>query len=508
VSVTLARADSYVVSANTTVRVGLLRYSDFQEGADHGYGTFAGVADCHLRQADPATAYPAGNGGGLFIDYPLAGEFNAFQVLMRFDNIFGNGFGQIPTNAVIVSADLILRIPPEDSNSTGDGSPLYRMLIPFNENTESWNSMGNGVDQDGIESSPTYDSAFGVVDGSGATGMGTVLFSVTPDIEAWRAGQPNFGWVMPGWNGNGDGTTISPSESPIISERPRLRVLWLPATVTNSVSFRQGVNDYTNAVDTRIRMTTPDTESSTITGVFVDYIVSGSTNNDEQVLIRFDNIIGDNTNQIPANATVHAAFIDLGSTINNAMGDGGTFHAMLQPWSDTNTWNQLVNGVSADNVEAVAANSVVAGNATLNPNVQGGFLSYELTADVQAWVSGVRPNYGWVILPWPNGGDGWGFATSEAATERDRPRLRVFFTPGTAPVVSPAVFDKYLQRTPTTAVMTFSGTVGITYTVLRSATVNGTYTSVGTATVQPNGKATFTDNAPLPGSAFYRISYP
>jgi hypothetical protein len=504
VSVALGRADGYVVSAPTTVRVGLLRYADFQEGADHGYGLFSGVADCQLRQADPATPYPAGSGGGLFIDYPLPGEFNAFHTLMRFDNIFGDGFGQIPTNAVIVAADLILRIPPEDSNSMGDGSPLYRMLIPFNENTETWDSMGNGVDQDNIESMSTFDSAFGLSNGDANTSTGTISFSVRPDIDAWRAGQANFGWVMPGWVGNGDGTTVSPSEAVTISDRPRLRVLWLPPVVTNAF-FRQNVDNYTNAMDTRIRLNAPDTEFSTVTGVFVDYQVTGSTQNEEQVMIRFDNIIGIETNQIPFGATIHAAMLDLGATIGNAMGDGGTFHAMLQSWWDTNTWNQLNNGISADDVEAVAANSAVAGNPSLNPNVQAGFLEYELTADVQAWVSGTRPNYGWVILPWPNGGDGWGFATAEAATERDRPRLRVYYTANAT--VGPIVIQN-IQRTPSTAVITFSGSVGTQYTILRSGTVNGNYTPAGTATVQPGGTGTFTDNAPLPGAAFYRISYP
>jgi len=43
---------------------------------------------------------------------------------------------------------------------------------------------------------------------------------------------------------------------------------------------------------------------------------------------------------------------------------------------------------------------------------------------------------------------------------------------------------------------------------VRSGTVNGTYTSIGTATTQPDGTGSFTDNAPLPQQAIYRISFP
>jgi len=495
VSVTLAHADGGPGTAATGIRVGLLRATALQENADHGYGVYSGEADTQLREADPNTPYPTGNPAGLFIDWPDAA--NSFHVLLRFDNIFGDGPGQIPTNAVLVSADLFLNV-----TDTGDASPLYRMLIPFDATNDTWASTGNGIDRDDIEARSTYDSAFGLANGDASTSVGLINFSVLPDIQAWKGGETNYGWVMPGWDSRTDGTAFSPGETANISNRPRLRVLWLPAG-TASASFRQNVNSYTGARDTRIRQNDPDSEFSTITGVFVDDAVTAGSSNPEQVLLRFDDITGSAPGQVPAGATIHAAILDLGATIGNAMGDGGTFHAMLQPWQDTNTWNSLVNGVTADDVEALTTPTMVAGNATLNPNVQAGFLSFELTPDVQTWVNGARPNYGWVILPWPGGGDGWGFGTSEQALEQNRPQLRVFYTPG-----APSIVIQSITRTATTATIQFSGVVGNVYTVLRAGTVAGTYTSIGTATVQPDGTGTFTDNAPLADAAFYRISYP
>src|SRR6185295_12789582 len=134
-----------------------------------------------------------------------------------------------------------------------------------------------------------------------------------PDIQAWISGQANYGWVMPGWFTNRDGTAFSPGEATNLVDRPRLRVLWLPPGVSTA-SFRQGVNGYTGTVDTRIRANAADTQFSTVTGVFVDWAVTGTSDN-EHVLIRFDNIIGNGASQIPAGATVHAAELDLGATI-------------------------------------------------------------------------------------------------------------------------------------------------------------------------------------------------
>src|SRR5690606_35375179 len=86
VSVTLAHADGGTATAVTEIRVGLLRAISFQEGADYGYGVYAGQADTQLREAAPDTPYPAGNPTGLFIDWP--DNQNSFHVLLRFDNIF------------------------------------------------------------------------------------------------------------------------------------------------------------------------------------------------------------------------------------------------------------------------------------------------------------------------------------------------------------------------------------------------------------------------------------
>jgi hypothetical protein len=358
--------------------------------------------------------------------------------------------------------------------------------------------MGAGVDQDDIESRSAFDSQLGVSDGSGSTSSGAAGISVLPDMLAWQAGVANYGWVMPAWPNNLDGTTVSPGEAAIEEERPRLKILWLPPGQAVA-SFRQNVNNYTDTVDTRIRQNAPDTSYATVTTVFSDWAVSGTSDN-EHVLFRFDNIIGNGPNQVPPGAKVHAAVFDLASVANNAMGHGGSFHAMLQPWQDTATWNSMVNGISADGIEAAVASSADAGSPTFKPFVQGGYHSFELTPDVQSWANGTKANYGWAILPWSNGTDGWGIATSEVATERDRPQLRVYYTP---PLTITSI-----TRGPTSATLNLLGPAGTVCSVQRAVIVTGPYTTIGPATLQPNGTATFTDNSPPAGAAFYRLSVP
>jgi len=106
-------------------------------------------------------------------------------------------------------------------------------------------------------------------------------------------------------------------------------------------------------------------------------------------------------------------------------GNGGSLHAMLQPWSDAATWNSLVNGIQADDVEASsAADDSIGANSVSDVDL-------DVTARVQDWVDGTKENNGWAVLP--NGVDGWDIASAERGTANYRPELIVTFVPG-API--------------------------------------------------------------------------
>ena len=53
------------------------------------------------------------------------------HVLLRFDNIFGGGAGQIPLGSTILGATL--RVESSGGNAQGDGGHMNRMLAPWTE---------------------------------------------------------------------------------------------------------------------------------------------------------------------------------------------------------------------------------------------------------------------------------------------------------------------------------------------------------------------------------------
>ena len=487
-----------VSTASKIIRIGLLRDMQFQEGADFGYGIYTGENDISLSQVNHAKAQPAGTAAdGLLIDWPDGGVANESQVLMRFDNLVGTNANQIPPGATIVSAELLLTIL-----NPGQGGTFNRMLIPWDATNATWDSVGGGIQKDDNQARSTYDSQLGDQIGTGTTGTGTISVGVTPDVQVWANGTNNYGWVITGWPFNTDGTGFYPSEAGDVTVRPRLHVLWLPPGEA-SVSLRQGVNGYTGNYDTKIQPSSPTLDSSTATTLFVDYL--SLTNGDtEQVLIRFDNVFGSGSNQVPAGVQIDGAALDLASMTANAMGDGGQFFTLLMPWSDTNsTWNSWNGGVQPDGVKASLLSNTKAGTANFAALVQAGFNSFDVTTDVRAWASGSLTNYGWAILPWPGGADGWGFNTAEAMVVRERPQLRIYYS---IPLVSAALVQTPIVS-PTQVQLQFVGTAGKTYSIERATVLNGVWTAVGTATTGGDGTGSYIDASPLVGSAFYRVVY-
>jgi hypothetical protein len=423
-----------------TVLQSQARRFGFQEGVDNGQGLYTGAADVQLAENQPTTHLPAGNlplTEGLLVDFD--GGFANSQVLMRFDNIFGAAEGQIPLGASIVSARLVVT-----TKNGGDGATLHRMLTNWDANSETWNSLGNGVaprnatpavQNDDIEARVAFDSQIGNAAGNSDPAANPTIIGVTADVQAWASGASNFGWLMQGWEARPDGWGFLASETANPAERPKLEIEWLPASIT-STSFREGVGGYTGNVDTALTEATPTVNNSAATTMNVDFNDVGATNNG-QVLMRFDNITGASVGQIPAGALVHSAALMLSNTTGNAQGDGGQFHTLLQPFdAATVTWDtfgvglpQNGGGVNADGIEASVVANTVAGNASRTPNAEAGFNAFDVTKDVQAWSNGSLANNGWAILPWENGSDGWIIESSESLDAKNRPQLRVFFTP-------------------------------------------------------------------------------
>lgn len=221
------------------------RMATFRQGLT-GY---TGARDTQLWQETPDAAASALTELTADLDTGSASGNQAGQVLVRFANLFGTSAGQVPTNATIHSAKLLLYTP---KNTTGtdydsnDAFRLHRMIADWTD-TVTWNSVGGGISTDNVEaSSGASFSAVPEVDG------GPTIFDVTADVELFKAGTPNRGWlVRPSSAGTGDGWTLRSSENAADpAQRPTLEIVYSVSTPVTPYSIwaaARGLNSINDA---------------------------------------------------------------------------------------------------------------------------------------------------------------------------------------------------------------------------------------------------------------------
>jgi hypothetical protein len=207
------------------------------------------------------------------------------------------------------------------------------------------------------------------------------------------------------------------------------------------VVFQDGFLGYTGTLDTDVRFGSPDADRGSEAVVLVDGVDAGG---EVHGLLWFQDIFGTGPGQIPPGATILNANLQLYT--QNGSVDSVRLHRMLIPWSESDTWNSLVNGISADNTEARSEIDAAFIHNTVNTNVQ-----VDVTVSLQAWADG-ESYYGWTLLP--TGSDGYAFASSEGAQEQ-RPLLVVEFTTEGPPVDAPVLA---IARQGDQVVISWSGT--------------------------------------------------
>lgn len=173
----------------------------------NGVNGYSGTVDSEIWALAPTTILQ-GNGNASTDADNDGGES---QVLLRFDGIIGTEAEQVPPNAVVRSARLL--VSAFDQGSTVN---LHRMLVPFDESV-TWSSMISGVSADGLEASRHKDAfTFGKI----AANSSEIVFDVTDTVQIWVNGQGNHGWVFLNTGGNGWDFYVSDFEN--IAQRPKL----------------------------------------------------------------------------------------------------------------------------------------------------------------------------------------------------------------------------------------------------------------------------------------------
>ncbi len=124
-------------------------------------------------------------------------------------------------------------------------------------------------------------------------------------------------------------------------------------STSSTKTFQQG-NGYTGAVDTEVRLLYPTTSRGNVATLEVD---NDLIPNDGYVwsLVRFDNLFGSGSNQIPVGSTITSATLTLNHYADGDYGASASLHQMLVDWNGSSTWASLLMsgpGVQFDNVEA------------------------------------------------------------------------------------------------------------------------------------------------------------
>jgi len=185
----------------------------FQQGVNGYRGTVDteiwALAPHTILESNPNSSTDADNDGG------------ESQCLLRFDGIIGDSPGQIPPNAAIHRA--LLLVSAFDQGSTVN---LHRMLVPF-DRAATWSSLVSGVSADGLEASRHKDAfTFGKI----AANSSEIVFDVTDTVQIWVNGNANHGWVF--LNTGGNGWDFYSSEFDDVKQRPKLVVEYsLPVTL-------------------------------------------------------------------------------------------------------------------------------------------------------------------------------------------------------------------------------------------------------------------------------------
>ena len=198
-----------------------------------GLNGFADCSDTMIRFSTPTTSESATTliSADLDTDSVAAGNQPA-QVLVKFGNLFGSGAGQVPLNAIIVSAKLSLWTGAGANDDSDDLASAHRMLVPWND-SDTWDSLVDGIATDDAEA-VLADSFTHLPELENAP----VILDVTADIATFLGGTPNHGWVIRCTGP--DGWFAYSSEFATTTTRPTLQIAYTLPTAPGYAAWQLG----------------------------------------------------------------------------------------------------------------------------------------------------------------------------------------------------------------------------------------------------------------------------
>ncbi|GAA5129158.1 DNRLRE domain-containing protein [Luteolibacter yonseiensis] len=348
--------------------------------------------------------------------YGVDGGIPDVNDLMRFDNIFGNTAGRIPSNAKILDASLTITV----GGSTNDTSPgpfvVDRLTVPVDATT-THDSISNG--NSGPLQGARGGSARTPVAGFPRLALNAVgSANVTSILREWASGMPNYGFSIYD-GGTSDALSYGTVGHKTLSKRPKLTVTYTTVPVREYTLFgdRSSVISYKSGTST--------VDGATLEG-HIGTIVSDPLATKEAFL-KFPFAFDGSPNSIPANEEIVRAELLIHT---NGEGDGEgegqsstptEIHQVLQDWTPATSYG--LNG-------PVIGEHVAESTAALTGLGQNSTTAVDVTSIIRNWRAGA-PNFGFYLKP-KGGNDNWTFYFPGAAADV-APRLRIFTIGGDAP---------------------------------------------------------------------------
>ena len=346
-----------------------------------------------------------------------------YNVIVRFDDLFGNGPGQIPPGAKIAKAEIFLTTHNGGNSQSGGPFVVDRLIEPVDENT-TYGSVDNP--DPGFEGVRNISTGFPVA-GFGSMSINeTLAADVSEIVRSWAetpATTPAYGLSVYA-GGTTDGWTICSQAHANMASRPRLVVSYVP----------QQTKTYTFLADKSARVVGGNSteDGSLIHFAFIDLT---STNQTAEALMRFPVEFGDLEGQIPAGEEIVRAELVLSTATPLEGGSGDahspgpvSIHRMYTDWQVDTTYPQ-------GPVPGVDFGSSISTASGLG---QGAITYFDVTDAVQAWKHG-QDNLGLNIKPQTE--NGWQFHFPGSPTAGLAPYIRVVtIASGTG---GPSGFDEW-----------------------------------------------------------------
>ncbi|MBK1835309.1 Ig-like domain-containing protein [Roseibacillus ishigakijimensis] len=427
---TYGTAQVIITNVNPTVATTTVT---FQEGVDGYTGQFG------MRLIETGTTQLGSAVEEYYLDgHPDNDSSNDTNGIVRFDNIFGDGPGQIPPGAGIQDAQLIMSTSTAGDAQSGGPYIIDILTVPVDENTKYADlQLGEkGDDFEGVRGSVT-----GIpVAGFGAIQNGQVVSAnVTYLVQLWSDyqigdsfGIENYGFAIY-TGGTSDGWSYNTVGNVNPELRPKLVVTYSTNNTLKEYYYEADMSSVVNNRTTAEGANQPSLDGSTVEKQFMD--LNDGTSGTTETLFRFPVTFGEegNLQSIPDGETVVKAELLLFTPTSGSDQSSGPYalHPVLEEWDTTTTFG--VNGPTiSQHIDPALTQIVGMGQKSVTFG--------DVTPAVQDWRAG-RPNYGLNVKPETT--DGWAIympgVSENPGLATAAPLLRV-----TTAIIEETSYDQYM----------------------------------------------------------------